>query len=57
LWGGIIRNEKRHNLIIRRKRCGGKNNTLKGNEAKVQIREIIEYKYSSPLLTKNIQQP
>jgi hypothetical protein len=57
LWGGIIRNEKRHNLIIRRKRYGGKNNTLKGNEAKVQIREIIEYKYSSPLLTKNIQQP
>jgi hypothetical protein len=31
--GGVIRNEKKYNLIIRRKRCGGKNNTLKGNEA------------------------
>jgi hypothetical protein len=30
--GGIIRNEKRYSLIISRKRYGGKNNTLKGNE-------------------------
>jgi len=32
-WGGVIRNEKRYSLIIRRKRYGGKNNSLKGNGA------------------------
>jgi hypothetical protein len=33
LRGEIIRNEKMYNLFIRRKRCRGKNNTLKGNGA------------------------
>jgi len=34
LWGEIIRKEKRYNLIIgRKKRCGGKNDTLKENGA------------------------
>jgi hypothetical protein len=32
-WGGVIRNEMRYSLIIRRKRCGDKKNTLKGNGA------------------------
>jgi hypothetical protein len=34
LWGEIIRKEKRYNLIIRRKKkYGGKNDTLKENGA------------------------
>jgi hypothetical protein len=30
-WGGVIRKE--YNLILRKKKYGGKNNTLKGNGA------------------------
>jgi hypothetical protein len=32
-YGGVITNEKRYNLILRRKRRGDKNNTLKKNGA------------------------